>query len=191
MKSDKWNQEKTKEPHLKAERATVASQPWPFCKPIWVLSGQFSPPNMCQQNSNDWLSELWKYRKNRLFAPEWLCVANIASREAENEQIVWQDSVRQFLSLKRPTPALPVGREWRTRADWGRPAPKNSPTLPTGEGRGGASLKLFGIREKTKRAPYSPEHGAPIFFLLLSRVTSRRLITTHQKGGSTQSLYKI
>ena len=188
MKSDKWNQEKTfalfklaKEPHLKAERATVAMQLWPFCKPVWVLSGQFSPPNMCQQNSNDWLSELWKRHKNRLFAPEWLCVANIASREAENEQIVWQDSVRQFLSLKRPTPALPVGREWRTRAAW-RPTPAYWTSR--------ASVPCR-IREKTKRAPYSPEHGAPIFFLLLSRVTSRRLITTHQKGGSTQSLYKI
>ena len=143
-------------------------QLWPFCKPVWVLSGQFSPPNMCQQNSNDWLSELWKRHKNRLFAPEWLCVANIASREAENEQIVWQDSVRQSLSLKRPTPALPVGREWRTRADWGRPTPKKSPPLPTGEGRGGLPQTLRNPRKNKKSTIFSRIRRSNFLFATLT-----------------------
>ena len=45
--------ELAKEPHLKAERATVAAQLWPFCKPIWAVLSAFSGPNPCQQNSSN------------------------------------------------------------------------------------------------------------------------------------------
>ena len=40
--------ELAKEPQLNAKRAPVASQPGPFCKPVWPISGPVSDSSRCQ-----------------------------------------------------------------------------------------------------------------------------------------------